>query len=82
MSAHQFQLYINREQGLGVYMQANSTRREDWLRFWKAITGESDERRNPNPYLNYILLVLHTGKNIIVEEARRHGWELRPSKWR
>jgi len=60
-------------------MQANSTRREDWLRFWKAITGESDEQRH---YLNYVLLVLHTGKNIIVEEARRHGWELRPSKWR
>lgn len=61
---------------------AHSTRREDWLRFWKAITGESDEVRHPNPVLNYILLVLHTGKNIIVEEARRHGWELRPSKWR
>lgn len=42
----------------------NSTRKEDWLRFWDAI-----------------LLVLHTGKNIIVEEARRWGIELRPSKW-
>ena len=28
-----------------------------------------------------LLLVLHTGKNIIVEEARRWGIELRPSKW-
>ena len=28
-----------------------------------------------------LLLVLHTGKNIVVEEARRWGVELRPSKW-
>jgi hypothetical protein len=27
-----------------------------------------------------LLNVLHTGKNILVEEARRHGFELRPSK--
>ena len=28
-----------------------------------------------------LLLVLHTGKNIIVEETRRWGIEIRPSKW-
>ena len=28
-----------------------------------------------------LLLVLHTGKNIVVEEARRWGVEIRPSKW-
>lgn len=61
--------------------QANSTRREDWTRFWLALTGRSDEVRSTIPVLNYVLLLLHTGKNILVEEARRHGVELRPSKW-
>jgi len=58
----------------------NSTRREDWLRFVHAITGTSSERRHPCPILNYVLLVGHTGKNILVEEARRHGFELRWDK--
>lgn len=61
---------------------ANSTRAEDWSRFVRALCGVSDERRHACPILNYILLVGHTGKNIIVEEARRWGFELRPSKWR
>lgn len=61
-------------------VQANSSRAEDWGRFLRAICGVSAERRHSCPVLNYILLVGHTGKNIIVEEARRHGFELRPSK--
>jgi len=62
-------------------VRPNSTRQEDWSRFVAALSGTSSEVRHSNAYLNYILLVLHTGKNVIVEEARRHGIELRPSKW-
>lgn len=62
-------------------MTAHSTRAEDWTRFLRAICGISEDRHS-NPILDYVLSVLHTGKNIIVEEARRWGFELRPSKWR
>jgi len=58
----------------------NSTRAEDWGRFVRAIAGTSTERRHSCPVLNYVLLLGHTGKNIIVEESRRWGFELRPSK--
>jgi len=64
---------------------ANSTRAEDWLRFGKAVTNLVmvwppfwAACKAVWPYLHE---VLHTGKNVIVEEARRHGVELRPSKW-
>ena len=49
--------------------KANSTREEDWARFWAALKSAD------------VLDILHTGKNIVVEEARRWGIELRPSKW-
>ena len=50
-------------------VQPNSTRREDWKRFRAALKSLD------------VLDILHTGKNIFVEEARRWGVELRPSKW-
>lgn len=61
-------------------MTAHTTRRDDWQRFACALLGYPEPRRHRNPVLNYVLLVLHTGKNIVVEEARRQGFELRPSK--
>lgn len=61
-------------------VEPNSARQEDWLRFWLALCGVSPEVRHSNLILNYVGVVLHTGKNIIVEEARRWGVELRPSK--
>ena len=47
----------------------NSTRAQDWSRFLNALSSYD------------VLDILHTGKNILVEEARRWGSEIRPSKW-
>ena len=63
----------------------NSTRVEDWARFSKALLSLIvvwppfwAACKAVWPYLHE---VLHTGKNIVVEEARRWGFEIRPSKW-
>jgi hypothetical protein len=42
-----------------------TTRKEDWTRFWDALRG-----------LDF-LDILHTGKNIVVEELRRLGLKVR-----
>jgi hypothetical protein len=56
-------------------MSRNTTRRNDWGRFWRAIAGRHEGRlRHSNPVVHYVLAVGHTGKNIIVEEGRR--WDL------
>lgn len=57
-------------------MARNTTRRADWTRFLMALLGRTEDRHS-NPVLDYILTIGHTGKNIIVEEARRWGFELR-----
>ncbi len=62
-------------------VNSNTGRRDDWTRFGTALIARNmDRRRAANPVLNYVLKVLHTGKNIIVEEARRWHVELRPRK--
>jgi hypothetical protein len=59
-------------------IEPNSTRAEDWTRFGNALL---DLLVKPLAALiGAVLDVLHTGKNILVEEARRWGFELRPSK--
>lgn len=62
---------------------ANSTRSEDWGRFIKALAGVPWKPLYAAVVASWpaILEVLHTGKNIIVEEARRWGFEIRPSKY-
>ncbi len=63
-------------------VQANTERAQDWMRFGTALIGRNqDRRRAASSALNYVLKILHTGKNVIVEEARRWHVELRPSKW-
>ena len=66
-------------------IEPNSTRTEDWARFTKAVIKLVtivipmwDMLKTLWPH---VLEVLHTGKNIPVEEARRWGVEIRPSKW-
>ena len=48
-----------------------STRSEDWGRFGKALLSYKAEARHSNPVFGWILGILHTGKNIVVEEWRR-----------
>jgi len=66
-------------------IKPNSTRSEDWTRFMKAavklVTVVVPMWAALKSLWPYVLEVLHTGKNIPVEEARRWGFEIRPSKW-
>lgn len=66
-------------------IQPNSTRKEDWTRFTvavlKLVTVVVPVWDTLKVLWPFVHEVLHTGKNIVVEEARRWGVELRPSKW-
>ena len=58
------------------YNSRNSTRVEDWSRFIVAVRALAGSI--PKGTWDAFLEVLHTGKNIFTEEARRWGWETRP----
>ena len=64
--------------------QRESTRELDYYRHRIAWRGLWAHLRHSKSWFvglwNHILLIGHTGKNIIVEEARRHGLELRRKK--
>lgn len=56
--------------------QRGSSRKEDWLRFLNALIGRcgpNERRRHDNAVLNYILTLAHVAWNIVVEELRRWG---------
>ncbi len=51
-----------------------TSRGDDWRRFIKAILGVGEEDRSARPLFDWVLSILHTGKNVVVEEWRR--WKL------
>lgn len=57
------------------YNNRLTTRAEDWKRFGAALVMLPIGIMAA--FSMGVLKILHTGKNIIVEEARRHGVELR-----
>lgn len=62
-------------------IKPNSTRAEDWTRFLAAVGRLIAIWPTLVAVWPIVHDVLHTGKNIVVEEARRWGLEIRPSKW-